>query len=177
MTYMRTCVAALAFAAFSTTPLAGAAQGDGDVSPYIVSEANVDVRQMVGTWGEAVGVAAYASAEQLESAGGEEAAKSISNKINSVAQRVGVGDLTVEFSPDGTVVARASGNSQEGTYEVSEGILSVSSMGATFSMVVRCEGDKLYVFYPVGNFPSRISKYFTDFTTEGLYLGAVLTRQ
>ncbi len=143
----------------------------------VVGNKEVSQKQLVGTWGDPTGVAAYETEELLEQAGGKQTADAIGAGINEVMTRMGVNDVTVEFLADGTITATSPSGKVEGTYTVEGSTLTVTANGTDFQITANVHGKKLQLFYPVSRMPQQVLQYFMHQGLEGLFLGVELKRQ
>ncbi len=148
-------------------------------SPYLIGTESLTADQITGTWGKATGVALFASQEDLDNAGGEQTAISMSEAMNNALQKMQVGDGTLEFTADGYfTVTDQNGESTQGNWQLSGATMRIGAQGHTFDVNASLTDDgQLQLCFPVSNLLGKAQQYLPDVGAQGLYLGVRLSRQ
>ncbi len=163
-----------------TTPdaITGATAQNSSTRDDRTGKSDITAEDIIGVWGDAVGLAAYSSEETLNAAGGTSATDAIARGINEMMGRMDVSNGTVEFTSDGKVIViTASGETMEGTYKISGATITAYAMGNSFDISASMQDGMLRLFYPVERMPQQILRFFTDYNTEGLNLGVQLKKK
>ncbi|MCD8302300.1 MAG: DUF4923 family protein [Prevotellaceae bacterium] len=148
-------------------------------SSFLIGTESLTANQITGTWGKATGVALFASQEDLDNAGGEQAASRMSETINNALQKMQVSDGTLEFTADGYfTVADQNGESAQGNWQLSGATLRIGAQGHSFDVNASLTDDgQLQLCFPVSNLLGKAQQYLPAVGAEGLYVGIRLSRQ
>ncbi len=156
------------------TSASAVAPEDGD---EVFSPQNLKAENVYGVWTNPVGLAAYASAEQLEAAGGKATTDEIAEGINRMIASMNGSDFALVLTADSILEANLMGRVVGGSYAVDGSTITFMAEGQTISVEanVNEKERKLKLFYPVSAIPQQMSQYFTRYNIDGLYLGVELT--
>ncbi len=167
----------LTFAVAMLAICANAAVATPEHGDEVLSPQDLKAENVYGTWTDPVGIAAYATEEQLEAAGGKATTDEISEGMGRMMETMGGGnDFVLVLTADGIMEANLMGRIVGGSYSVAGSTITFTAEGHTLSMEANVDEKekKLKLFYPVSAIPEQMSQFFTRYNTDGLYLGVEL---
>lgn len=122
----------------------------GGVVGGLLTDTDITVDQMVGTWTTTGSAVTFQSDNLLKKAGGSAASTTIENKLNTYYQKLGLIGATLTVSSDGSFTLKAKKVSLKGTVKK------------------RSDGDFDFTFTPFGNMKLGTIKAYVEKPVSGL---------